>query len=126
MAGGTLPSFNPALYFPYDSTSYPATTPLSGNSITFTSTIPTHIVEHYKLAWSSYAVTIEQGDLYLHYNFQPQRGVDIPAEPKSLLMRNISTFKFKGAGRTIRFKICKEESIGEDYNITACKEKAVF
>ena len=137
LAGGALPPFNPTLYFPYDSTSYPITTPLSGNSITFTVTIPTHIVEHYKLAWTSYALVCENGhqnfcgDLMLYYNFSPQSQITIPAEgtngtKKSLLLRNVSNFKFKGAGRTIRFKICKEENIGEDYNITACKEKAVF
>ncbi len=128
LAGGTLPSFNPALYFPYDSTPYPVTTPLSGNTLTFAGTVPTHIVEHYKLAWTSYALVVVGGDLYLHYNFSPTPGVDGTAVggSTSLLMKNISTFKFKGAGRTIRFKICKEEDIGEDFNITACKEKAVF
>ena len=65
------------------------------------------------------------GDLYLHYNFTPIRGVNV-GNTRSLLMENISTFKFKGAGRTIRFKVCKQEPISEDINITACKEKAVF
>ena len=67
-------------------------------------------------------------DLYLYYDFDPTPKVRISASSpqRSLLMKNISTFKFKGAGRTIRFKICKEENIGEDFNITACKEKAVF
>jgi len=45
---------------------------------------------------------------------------------KQLLLKNVSVFKFQGAGNTIRFKICKQENIGEDYNITSCKEKAVF
>ena len=87
---------------------------------------PSSIIrEHYKLAWTSYALVVTNGDLYLHYNFSPTRGVNI-GNTRSLLMKNISTFKFKGEGRTIRFKICKEEEIGEDFNITACKEKAVF
>ncbi len=133
LAGGTLPSFNPALFFQYDSTPYTVTTPLSGNTITFTGTIPTHIVEHYKLAWSSYALVVEPevvdgktyNSLFLYYNFTPTPATTV-GTIKSLLLRNISSFKFKGAGRTIRFKICKEEEIGEDFNITACKEKAVF
>ncbi len=114
---------NPKIYFPYDPIDYNAS--IAGTTITLSGTGASHIVEHYKLAWSSYALVVESGDLYLYYDFPAS-----PEEPlgttKSLLMKNISTFKFKGAGRTIRFKICKEEEIGEDYNITACKEKAVF
>ncbi len=116
----------PSIYFPYDPNDYNAS--ITGTTITLTGAGASHIVEHYKLAWSSYALVITGGDLYLHYNFSPTPAATIPtaASKVSLLMKNISTFKFKGAGRTIRFKICKEEEIGEDYNITACKEKAVF
>jgi hypothetical protein len=74
----------------------------------------------------SYALAVEGGDLYLYYNFAPKFNASRANASKSLLMKNISTFKFKGAGRTIRFKVCKEERISEDVNITACKEKAVF
>jgi len=113
---------NFALYFPYDSTPYFG----SGTSDIITLDNNTsHIVEHYKIARTSYALVVESGDLYLYYNFSPSPIATI-GTTKSLIMKNISTFKFKGAGRTVRFKICKEEEIGEDYNITACKEKAVF
>ncbi len=116
-----------SVYFPYDTTPYPATI-TDVDTIKLEGTGATHIVEHYKLAWSSYALVVTNGDLFLHYNFAPTPGVNGTAVggSSSLLMKNISTFKFKGAGRTIRFKICKEEEIGEDFNITACKEKAVF
>jgi len=113
---------NFAVYFPYDTTAY------FGSGTTNTITLDnnaSNIVEHYKLAWTSYALVITGGDLYLHYNFAPVRGINV-GNTRSLLMKNISTFKFKGAGRTIRFKICKEERIGDDMNISACKEKAVF
>jgi len=115
-----------AIYFPYDNTPY-YTSGTSGDIITLDNNA-SHIVEHYKLARTSYAVVVENNDLYLYYNFIPTPAIDIntTTASKSLLMKNISTFKFKGAGRTIRFKICKEEEIGEDFNITACKEKAVF
>lgn len=113
---------NFAVYFPYDTTAY------FGSGTTDTINLDnnaSHIVEHYKLAWTSYALVVDGGDLYLHYNFSPTRGVNV-GNTRSLLMKNISTFKFRGDGRTIRFKICKEEPISEDVNITACKEKAVF
>ncbi len=121
----------PSIYFPYDPNDYNAS--IAGTTITLTGAGASHIVEHYKLAWTSYALIVEPeivdgktyNSLFLYYDFTPTPMVAL-GTIKSLLMRNISTFKFKGAGRTIRFKVCKEEEIGEDYNITACKEKAVF
>ena len=114
---------NAALYFPDDPTEHNISS-VSGENITL-DTNTSRVVEHYKLAWSSYALVVENGDLYLYYNFIPSPAAAI-GSTKSLLLKNISTFKFKGTGRTIRFKICKQENIGEDFNITSCKEKAVF
>lgn len=113
-----------SVYFPYDQTDYNASF-ADADTITLSGTGATHIVEHYKIAWTSYALIVEGGDLYLYYNFDPSAATAL-GNTKSLLMKNISTFKFKGAGRAIRFKICKQERIGEDLNITACKEKVVF
>ena len=114
----------PVIYFPYDLNGYPAT--IAGTTISPTGAGTPRIVEQYKLAWSSYAIIREaDGNLYLYYDF-----VATPATALgnrfSLLMNNVSSFKFQGAGRTIRFKICKEEDIGENFNVTSCKEKVVF
>ena len=112
-----------AIFFPYDINAYFG----SGTSDTITlDNNASTIYEHYKLAWTSYALVVENNDLYLYYNFTPTVNADYSNQSKSLLMKNISTFKFRVAGRTIRFKICKQENIGEDFNITSCKEKAVF
>ena len=120
-----------AIYFPYDTTPYYGSR--SGTSTILLDNNASHIVEHYKLARTSYALVCENGgtnycgDLTLYYNFIPTPAVNIPnAAKKSVLLKNVTTFKFKGAGRTIRFKVCKEEPISEDVNVTACKEKAVF
>ena len=96
---------------------------VSGTTITLDNTL-VNISEHYKLAWTSYAV-VADGDLTLYYNFPPTVGTNITGSSE-LLLRNVSTFEFRGDGRTIRFKICVDEEIGEDFNITICKEKAVF
>jgi len=122
---------NASIYFPDLFSPIPVEYNVSsiiGSTITLDATPSGIIREHYKLAWTSYALVVTNGNLYLHYNFTPSRATTITTDPNkiSLLMNNISTFKFKGEGRTIRFKICKEEEIGEDFNITACKEKAVF
>jgi len=119
---------NAALYFPYDLNEHnlSASTSTSGEDLTLNTNI-SKIVEHYKLAWTSYALVIDKnnGDLYLYYNFAPSPKAAL-GSTRSLLLKNVSTFKFQGAGRTIRFKLCKNENIGEDFNITSCKEKAVF
>ncbi len=124
-----------AIFFPSDTN----TTAYYGSGTSDIITLnndTTHIVEHYKLARTSYALVCENGgtnfcgDLTLYYNFIPSpasAAIDVPITgPKAVLLKNVTSFKFKGAGRTIRFKVCKEERISEDVNITACKEKAVF
>ncbi len=83
------------------------------------------IYEHYKLAWTSYALVIENGDLYLYYNFPPELGATIGGT-KSLLVEDITTFKFQGGDGAVRFKICKDERISKDFNVTSCKEKVAF
>lgn len=113
-----------SVYFPDDLTDYNASI-TDADTLALSGTGATRIVEHYKLAWSSYALVVENGDLFLYYNFDPTPAVAL-GTTKSLLMKNVATFKFQGGGRTIRFKICKHERISDDVNITACKEKAVF
>lgn len=126
--GGAFPTaYSPAVFFPDDPNAYLVNN-LGDNDTNLTLSSPaSRIVEHYKLAWSSYALSVENGDLYLYYSFDPVPGFSIPSTAKkSLLLKNVTTFKFRGDGRTIRFKICKSERIESDVNITACKEKAVF
>ena len=126
---GNLGSANNfAIFFPYDTTSY------FGSGTTDTIVLDnntSHIVEHYKLARTSYVLdpfpnTEGRDDLYLYYNFSPEFNASRAGATKSLLLKNIGIIKFKGGGGTIRFKICKQENIGEEHNITSCKEKAVF
>ncbi len=111
------------IYFPGEPNIYGVSS-VSGNTITLDNNV-TRMVEHYKLAWTSYALVVDNNDLYLYYNFSPTYAATI-GTTRSLLLKNITNFKFQGAGRTIRFKICKEERIAGDQNVSTCKEKAVF
>ncbi len=95
----------------------------AGSTITL-SAAPVTKVEHYKLAWTSYALSVEGGDLYLYYNFAPSPAAVIGGS-KSLLLKNVTNFKFIGDGRTIRIKFCVREQIGDGY-IPSCSERAVF
>lgn len=117
---------NSILYFPY--TDYNVSGG-SGENITLDSAIPAggKIKEHYKLAWTSYAVVRENdGNMYLYYNFSPVPGV-ARGNTRSLLLANVGEINVKREeGGAIRFKVCAAENIGEDFNISACKERTVL
>lgn len=95
------------------------------------------IKEHYKLAWTAYAVkpinphtmpgtTGTVYDLQLWYDYQPWDGESYSDGSNVILIRNVSVFKFTGSGNTIRLKICQRENIGEALTTNTCKEKAVI
>ena len=87
----------------------------------------TRIVERYKLSWSSYALVKRDGDLYLYHKFAPTPGIVIPdTASEHLLLKNVTNFRYKIDGESIRFKVCVEEKISESETITSCKEKVLF
>ena len=103
----------------------------TGETITMDGGLPsnTMISERYKLAWSSYALEVDPNDdLILHYNFTPVSGTGIANQQSSVLLRNVTNFRFKYSGGAFRLKICKQEQIGMNATNTihACKEKVVF
>ncbi len=97
-----------------------------------------YIYEHYKLAWSAYSIVPEQEtdfsnanplyQLKLYYNYQPWLGNKYTdnSTSSSTLLRNVSVFKFSESGGTMRIKLCVQENIAGDANVTICKEKAVI
>lgn len=100
------------------------------------STTKKFISEHYKLAWSAYAIRpIPNGtgnfNLELYYNYQPWHGERHTAPANyvgkhATIITNVTVFKFAESGNTFRFKLCAQENIGADFNITICKEKAII
>ena len=116
---------NGVIYFP-DGTNY-TISGVTGEKITLGSAIPSgsSMYERYKLAWSSYALSVEGGDLYLYYNFTPQVAASL-GSAKSLLLKNVTNFRFRGSEGSIRIKICKTEKIGANGKVTSCKEKVIF
>jgi len=96
------------------------------------------IAEHYKLAWTAYAVCpVTRGDgnvdLHLIYNYQPWEGERLanncvaPAGAQdATIITNVSVFKFAESGNTFRFKLCAQEKISATENVTICKEKAII
>ena len=85
------------------------------------------ISEHYKLAWTSYALVVDANDdLQLYYKFNANVGANYTTGLHNLLLQHVSTFKFRGTEGAIRFKICKSERVSDDVNLSSCKEKVVF
>ena len=93
---------------------------------------PKIITERYKLAWSAYAIVPQDpdgdglNDLVLYSNYQPWNNETYLNGTQNLLMPNVTIFKFSETGGVIRFKLCAAENIGEDFNVTTCKEKVVI
>ena len=103
------------------------------------SSVPNKLIaEHYKLAWSAYAICPKPNanglyDLVLYYNYQPWENERLSGNTRceynvgkqATIVTNVSVFKFAEIANTFRFKICVQEDIGEDHNLSICKEKAV-
>ncbi|WP_457605956.1 type II secretion system protein [Nitratifractor sp.] len=97
--------------------------------------------EFYQLASSAFAVvpennrTIETADgnvtlwdLRLYYGYQPWQGENYTNGSSSLLLRNVSVFRFKKEINALRLKICVSEQIAASGHklISICKEKEVI
>jgi len=123
--GGSIA--NASIFFPRSTAEHNVSSATS-ETITLDATLAgTEVYEQYKLAWSSYALTVEGGDLYLYYNFTPTVKSTL-GNNKQLLLQGVDNFRFKGSEGVLRIKICKKERIGMDVNATihACKEKVIF
>ena len=91
--------------------------------------------EFYQLAWSAYAVGIDDwnatsnsGTLTLWYDYQPWKGEQYDdANTKSrAIMQNVSSFRFIARESLIKIQVCVKSFLltNEEYSI--CKEKTIF
>ena len=100
-------------------------------NLTFPDALPKIVSERYKLAWSAYALVPEKNsendyNLSLYYNYQPWENERYTQGTKKLLLTHVSVFKFTENGGVIQLKLCATENIGQEYNISTCKEKAII
>ena len=95
----------------------------------------TDVYENYKLAWTAYALSIEDddgdgdNDLVLYYDYQPWDGETYNNASQSLLIQNVDTFKFIGVGETIKVQVCinEQDALGAgDGGYAVCEEIAIF
>ena len=95
------------------------------------------IFEYYKLAWSAYAVVLKNGNLTLHYNYQPWNGDTylkkyggVTDTNTTLLMQNVDTFRFMAIGSIVKIQVCVFSDLlknsKEDMGYSICKEKTIY
>ena len=84
------------------------------------------IYEYYQLAWSAYAFEHNPTtkELFLYYDYQPWNGELFTSGQKNLLMKNVSTFRFKAVGSVVKIQVCVKSDLMEDYSL--CKEKTIY
>jgi len=93
--------------------------------------------EFYQLASSAFAIvpennrilpdtTVRVHDLVLYYGYQPWAGEGYKDGSRSVLLEDVSVFRFRKEDNAIRLKICTVERLGDQETISICKEKAVI
>ncbi|MFA6196972.1 MAG: protein containing prepilin-type N- cleavage/methylation domain protein [Sulfurimonas sp.] len=116
---------------------------VAGQPTQFTSTDGnfSEIYEYYKLAWTAYAVVMENydantsmGKLVLHYDYQPWNGdtyllkADGNATKSTTIMENVSTFQFMAIGSLVKIQVCTKSNLLKDEHgdYSLCKEKTIY
>ncbi|MCX6077809.1 MAG: prepilin-type N-terminal cleavage/methylation domain-containing protein [Campylobacterales bacterium] len=89
------------------------------------------IYEYYQLAWSAYAVSIENYDtttkmstLVLYYDYQPWNGENYTNGKSATIMENVSSFRFMAIGSLVKIQVCAKSDLVEEYSL--CKEKTIY
>jgi prepilin-type N-terminal cleavage/methylation domain-containing protein len=105
--------------------------PINGNTGADNNFTNVDVYEYYQLAWTAYAVALEDFDgdgnsneLVFYYDYQPWQGESYTSGKSALLMENVDTFRFKAVGSVVKIQVCVNSSVVEDYSL--CKEKTIF
>lgn len=86
----------------------------------------------YYLAWTAYAVSLENGTLKLYYDFQPWEGEKYTDGASQIIMEHVNTFKMIQKQGVIKIQVC---TTNDDMNGTGtmniggfalCKEKTIY
>ncbi len=94
------------------------------------------VYEYYQLAWTAYAVGIDDynttsnmGTLKLWYDYQPWEGENYSNDGTVvILMENVSTFQYNSVGSILKIQVCTKSTFGamSEGNYSLCKEKTVY
>lgn len=90
------------------------------------------ISDRYQISHSAYAIVPENGNLYLYYDYRPWMGQTYANGIKTLLVENVTLFRFRGFSASgMDLKLCLNAN-SEEYGVTdnnrfvVCKTKVVF
>ena len=88
------------------------------------------LYSRYYLARSAYAIVPIKNDtndynLTFVYNYQPWQGEWWRDGNKTLLATNVTQIRFKKENSIMRLYLCMRK-VFKDFNVTSCKEKAIF
>ena len=90
------------------------------------------ISDRYQIAHSAYAIVPENGNLYLYYDYRPWMGQTYRNGIKSLLVENVTLFRFRGFSASgMDLKLCvnanaEKHGITDNNRFVVCKTKVVF
>jgi prepilin-type N-terminal cleavage/methylation domain-containing protein len=91
------------------------------------------IPEYYQLAWTAYALVTENyddqkgmGTLYLYYDYQPWNGEKYSDGKKALVAQNVSAFRFRSYGTSVKVQLCIKSDLIEDEEYALCKDKTIY
>lgn len=93
------------------------------------------VYEYNQLAWSAYAIgikdynsTTHMGTLKLWHDYQPWAGEDYRDGNSTILMENVSTFRYSAVGSLLKIQVCTKSTYGamSEGNYSICKEKTVY
>lgn len=116
--------------------------PRIGGTTTDNNLTNVDVSDYYKLAWTAYAVGIDNydkydpvtnpdgnntGDLTLWYDYQPWDGENYKTSAKKqIIMQDVSTFQFMAIGSLIKIQVCVKSNLLKDEEYSICKEKTIY
>lgn len=95
------------------------------------------VYEYYKLAWTAYAVVLENyninkyagrnmGDLVLYYDYQPWEGDKFSNAKSAVIMEGVSTFQSMAIGSIVKIQVCVKSDLTLNDTYSLCKEKTIL
>ena len=87
-----------------------------------------NIYEYYTFAWSANALVLNTAteELFFYYNYQPWKGDSYSDGKKSLLVKNVKTFRALALGSIVKIQLCVGSDLITDEEYALCKEKTIF
>lgn len=85
------------------------------------------VYEFYRLAWTAYALVLNNGTLSLVYDYRPWLGDTIANGTTVILTDNVASFRVRAVGDVIKIQLCiTDGNIFQRGAYSVCKEKSIL